>query len=127
MHHQFSLKDLGLLHYFLGLEVHRTPTSIHLSQAKYIIDLLARVAMLDAKPCPSPMSSNTNLSLHDGVALENGSDYQSFVGALQYCNMTRPDIAFAVNIVCQFMHHPSDFHWQALWYLKDTSHFGFFQ
>ncbi|RVW55878.1 Retrovirus-related Pol polyprotein from transposon RE1 [Vitis vinifera] len=79
-------------------QVHRTPTSIHLSQAKYIIDLLARVAMLDAKPCPSPMSSNTNLSLHDGVALENGSDYQSFVGALQYCNMTRPDIAFAPSL-----------------------------
>ncbi|KAJ9693227.1 hypothetical protein PVL29_012112 [Vitis rotundifolia] len=82
LHHQFSLKDLGSLHYFLGLEVHRTPTGIHLSQAKYITDLLTRAAMLDAKPCPTPMSSNTNLSLHDGVALENGSDYRSFVGAL---------------------------------------------
>ncbi|KAL6323567.1 hypothetical protein AAG906_039152 [Vitis piasezkii] len=48
-------------------------------------------------PCPTPMSSNTNLSLHDGVALENGSDYHNFVGALQYCTMTSPDIAFTVN------------------------------
>ena len=38
--------------------------------------------MLDAKPCPTPLSSNTNLSLHDGVALENDSDYRIFVGAL---------------------------------------------
>ena len=110
MHHQFSLKDLGHLHYFLGLEVHHTPTGIHLSQAKYITDLLTRAAMLDAKPCPTSMSSNTYLSLHDGVALENGSDYRSFVGVLQYYTMTRPDIAFAVNKVCQFMHHPSDVH-----------------
>ena len=102
------------LHYFLGLEVHRTLTGIHLSQAKYIIDLLTRAAMLDAKPCPTPMSSNTNLSLHDGVALENGSDYHNFVGALQYCTMTSPDIAFTVNKVCQFMHHPPDVHWHVV-------------
>ena len=118
------------LHYFLGLEVHRTPTGIHPSRAKYIIDLLTWAAMLDAKPCPTPMSSNTNLSLHDGVALENGSDYHSFVGALQYCTMISPNIVFTVNKVCQFMHHPSDVHWQVvkriLRYLKDTYHFGLF-
>ncbi|RVW92528.1 Retrovirus-related Pol polyprotein from transposon RE1 [Vitis vinifera] len=88
LHHQFSLKDLGHLHHFLGLEVHHTPTGIHFSQAKYITDLLTRAAMLDAKPCPTPMSSNTNLSLHDGVALENGSDYRSFVGALHLLKTT---------------------------------------
>ena len=93
------------------MEVHHTPTGIHLSQAKHIIDLFTRAAMLDAKPCPTPMSSNTYLSFHDGVALENDSDYRSFVGALQYCTLTRPDIAFVVNKVCQFMHHPSDVHW----------------
>ena len=114
LRHQFSLKDLSPLHYFLGLEVHRTPIGIHLSQAKYIIDLLTQATMLDAKPCPTPMSSNTNLSFHDGVVLENGSDYRSFVGALQYCTMTSPDIAFTVNKVCQFMHHPSDVHWHVV-------------
>ncbi|WKA01874.1 hypothetical protein VitviT2T_020126 [Vitis vinifera] len=86
--------------------------------------------MLDAKPCPTPMSSNTNLSLPDVMALKNGSDYRCFVGVLQYYTMTRPDIAFAVNKVCQFMHHPSDVHWQAvkliLRYLNGTSHFGIF-
>ncbi|RVW43601.1 Retrovirus-related Pol polyprotein from transposon RE2 [Vitis vinifera] len=73
------------------------PIGIHLSQAKYIIDLLTRATMLDVKPCPTPMSSNTNFSLHDGVALENGSNYRSFVDALQYYTMIRPDIAFAIN------------------------------
>ncbi|RVW86795.1 Retrovirus-related Pol polyprotein from transposon RE1 [Vitis vinifera] len=73
-------------------QVHHTPTGIHLSQAKYITDLLTRAAMLDAKPCPTPMSSNTYLSFHDGVALENGSDYRSFVGAL-YLPMTSTSLA----------------------------------
>ncbi|RVW86735.1 Retrovirus-related Pol polyprotein from transposon RE2 [Vitis vinifera] len=73
-------------------KVHHTPTGIHLSQAKYITDLLTRAAMLDAKPCPTSMSSNTYLSLHDGVALENGSDYRSFVGAL-YLPMTSTSLA----------------------------------
>ena len=86
--------------------------------------------MLDAKPCPTSMSSNTNFSLHDGVALENGLDYRSFVDVLQYCTMTHLDIVFAVNKMSQFMHHPSDVHWQAikciLQYLKGTSHFGLF-
>eukprot|EP00261_Vitis_vinifera_P031336 XP_019072579.1 PREDICTED: uncharacterized protein LOC109121771 [Vitis vinifera] len=69
--------------------------------------------MLDAKPCPAPLSSNTNLFLHDGVALENDSDYRIFVGALQYCTVTCPDIAFAAVK-------------RILWYLKGTSHFGLF-
>ena len=111
LHHQFSLKGLGPLHYFLGLEVHCTPIGIHLSQAKYITNLFTRAAMLDAKPCPTPMSFNTNFSLHDGMTLENGSDYRSFVGVLKYCTMTCPDIAFAKNKMCQFIHHPSDVHW----------------
>ncbi|RVW78467.1 hypothetical protein CK203_050482 [Vitis vinifera] len=64
------------------LEVHCTPIGIHLSQAKYITNLFTRAAMLDAKPCPTPMSFNTNFSLHDGMTLENGSDYRSFVGVL---------------------------------------------
>nr|CAN77432.1 hypothetical protein VITISV_017814 [Vitis vinifera] len=92
------------------------PIGIHLSQAKYIIDLLTRATMLDVKPCPTPMSSNTNFSLHDGVALENGSNYRSFVDALQYYTMIRPDIAFAINKAVK----------RILRYLKATSHFGLF-
>ncbi|KAL6344215.1 hypothetical protein AAG906_035440 [Vitis piasezkii] len=72
------------------------PIGIHLSQAKYMTNLLTWAAMLDAKPCPTPMSSNTNLSLHDGVALENGSDYRSFVGAL-YLPMTSTSLAIQMS------------------------------
>ncbi|RVX06361.1 Retrovirus-related Pol polyprotein from transposon RE1 [Vitis vinifera] len=78
----------------LGLEVHRTLIGIHLSQAKYITDLLTRAAMLDAKPCPTPMSSNTNLSLHDGAVkrilryLKGTSHFGLFLQPSLHSNIT---------------------------------------
>ena len=62
---QFALKDLGQLSYFLGLEVHYTSFGLHLSQAKYIKDLLMRANMQDCKPSPTPVSSSPTLSLYD--------------------------------------------------------------
>lgn len=61
-------------------------------------------------------------------ALANPTHYRQVVGALQYLMLTRPDIAFAVNKACQFMHAPSEDHWSAmkriLRYLKHTIHYG---
>ncbi|KAM6554399.1 hypothetical protein CsatB_015161 [Cannabis sativa] len=61
---QFSLKDLGDLSYFLGIEVKTTPQGLHLSQSKYIRDLLIKSQMEDAKPLPTPMVSSLKLSAH---------------------------------------------------------------
>ncbi|RVW16028.1 Retrovirus-related Pol polyprotein from transposon RE1 [Vitis vinifera] len=126
--HHFAIKDLGPLHYFLGIEVHRSASGLHLSQHKYITNILARTSMTDSKPFHSPMASGYSLSLYDGTPLEDGTAYRSVVGALQYCTLIRPDISFTMNKVDQFMHSPSDVHWQAvkhiLHYLKGTSHYG---
>src|SRR4029079_18369153 len=65
LHHKFSLKDLGPLHYFLGIEVHRTPTSLFLTQSKYVRDILHRAKMTDAKPISSPAEPGSRL-LDDG-------------------------------------------------------------
>ncbi|XP_048425193.1 uncharacterized mitochondrial protein AtMg00810-like [Pyrus x bretschneideri] len=108
---QFPVKDLGPLHYFLGLEVHRSPNGLFLHQTKYLLDLLKKTNMEGAKPCCTPLGSQ-KLD-HSGPLLSNPTEYRSIVGGLQYLTWTQPDLAFAVNQICQFMHALREQHLQA--------------
>jgi histone deacetylase 1/2 len=94
----FALKDLGELHYFLGIEVKKVHDGIILSQEQYANDLLHRVNMQICKAVDTPLSVADKLSLTDGEVLnsEDATRYRSIVGALQYITYTRPDIAFSV-------------------------------
>lgn len=125
---RFSIKDLGNLSYFLGIEVTRTSSGLHLMQRKYIQDLLTKTKMLDAKSVSTPLASHPKLTLASGTMLSNPTDYRMVVGSLQYLAFTRPDIAYAVNKLSQFMHRPTDDHWQAakrvLRYLAGTASHG---
>lgn len=124
--HQFSVKDLGSLSYFLGVEVLRTSTSCFLSQRKYVTDFLSRHNMLDAKSVQTPLAPGSNLSLHDGSGPTDASQYRRVLGSLQYLLLTRPDVAFVVNKLSKFMHAPTETHWGAvkrlLRYLNGTRH-----
>ena len=110
----FSMKDLGPLHYFLGIEVVHQGSQVYLTQSKYALDLLCRTKFQDVKPLSSPVAHGKRLSVHDVDILDDPSEYRSVVGALQYLTITRPDLAFAVNQVCQFMHRPTNSHWMAV-------------
>jgi histone deacetylase 1/2 len=112
----FALKDLGELHYFLGIEVNKVRNRILLTQQKYTSDLLHRVGMTNCKQMSTPMSSTDKLSIHDGDPLgpTDTTEYRSIVGALQYLTLTRPDISFAVNKVCQFLHKSTVIQWSAV-------------
>uniref|UniRef100_A0A2N9GEP2 Reverse transcriptase Ty1/copia-type domain-containing protein n=1 Tax=Fagus sylvatica TaxID=28930 RepID=A0A2N9GEP2_FAGSY len=122
----FALKDLGPLHFFLGVEAHKVDSGMYLSQRRYITNLLRKTNLHEAKPVSSPMASSTILSQYTGSSLSDPSSYRSVVGSLQYLSLTRPDISFAVNKVCQFMANPTEDHWSAvkriLRYLKHTIH-----
>ncbi|KAH9646728.1 retrovirus-related pol polyprotein from transposon RE1 [Citrus sinensis] len=125
---EYALKDLGEFNYFLGLEVTPSLEGLHLSQTKYIGDLLRKAQMLDSKGCQTPMSSTEKLTKDKGTPFENPSLYRSIVGSLQYVILTRPEIAFSVNKLSQFLTAPSVFHWQAckrvLRYLQLTANYG---
>lgn len=70
--------------------------------------------MQDAKSLPTSMSASTVLSAQKGNAFEDPSLYKSTVGALQYICTSGPDLAFAVNKVCQHMSNPLDDHWHVV-------------
>ncbi|WVZ63010.1 hypothetical protein U9M48_012690 [Paspalum notatum var. saurae] len=96
---EFALKDLGDLHYFLGIEVKKMNDGILLTREKYANDILKQVGMLDCKPIPTPLSISEKLSAYSGVPLgtEDSTRYRSVVGALQYLTLSRPGISFSVN------------------------------
>lgn len=108
LHQQFSLKDLGNLNHFLGIQVSHLPTGgFHLSQKKYIQDLLFRSNMANSKGAHTLMTTGSRLSALDDQPFQDVHLYRSIVGTLQYITITRPEIAFSVNKVCQFMQIPS--------------------
>jgi hypothetical protein len=80
---EFDIKDLGRLHYFLGVVVHYHLTSIHLTQNKYTVDLLKVNNLLDCKPVSIPITSKGTLSRTHGTVLADPNPYQQMVGALQ--------------------------------------------
>jgi hypothetical protein len=92
----------------LGIELKHLANGIVLSQAKYAHDLLRRVGMLSCKLVPTPLAISEKLSAHQGTSLEpeDTTKYRSVVGALQYLTHTRPDLSFAINKVCQYLHSP---------------------
>ncbi|GKV26434.1 hypothetical protein SLEP1_g35734 [Rubroshorea leprosula] len=125
---KFSLKDLGELNLFLGVEAIKTSAGLFLSQHRYINDLLQKSKMDGAKTVATPMSS-LSLSPHNGSpTLFDAIAYRKLVGSLQYLSSTRPDISFVVNKLSQYMHCPTELHWQAvkhiLRYLKGTMFHG---
>jgi hypothetical protein len=110
--------------------VHKVSNGIILSQEKYASDFLQRAGMGNRKPGSSPMSTSGKLSIHEGTPLgpNDSTQFRSAVGALQNLTLTRPDISFAVNKVCQFLHSPTTSHWAAvkriLRYVKGTTRLG---
>ena len=89
MMNKFEMKNLGLLHYFLGIEVKQGEDGNFISQRKYVVDLLKRFNMLDCKVVGTPMNVNEKLQLVDGTKKADGSYFQSLVGGLINMTQTR--------------------------------------
>ncbi|XP_068503673.1 uncharacterized mitochondrial protein AtMg00810-like [Phaseolus vulgaris] len=126
LHHHFKIKNLGHLTYFLGLEITRNSSGLHLSQRKYTLDLLHEIGMLDFAPVATPMTHTSRLSPDQGSPLDADatSQYRRLLGRLIYLTNTQLDIAFVVHNFSQFIYAPTNHHQQAvsrlLRYLRGT-------
>ena len=93
------MKDLGVLKYFLGIEISRGPTGMFLSQRKYAFDILAETGLLGTKPAPSPIDQNHHLALDDGPMYSNPVRYHRLIGRLIYLTITRLELCYSVNVL----------------------------
>ncbi|GJV77521.1 ribonuclease H-like domain-containing protein [Tanacetum coccineum] len=113
LHKEFDMTDLGALNYFLGISVVRHPTGLFLSQKKYARQLLERAHMVNCNPSRTPIDTDSKLG-PDGVPVQDPTLYRSLAGGLQYLTFTRPDLSYAVQQVCLYMHDPREPHFAAL-------------
>jgi hypothetical protein len=103
---EFDMKDIELMHYFLGLEVWQWPREIFLGQGKYAIEILKRFGMMDYKSMTTPMTTNMNMLGASYSDLVDPTMYRQLIGSLMYLLNTRPSICFVVNTLSQFMVEP---------------------
>ena len=119
IHSQFHTKDLGMLKYFLGLEVMRSKQRIMLSQRKYVLDMLSETGKLGVKPCSTLMAPNLR-----GELFEYPKRYRRLVGILNYLTITRSNITYSVSVLSQYMSSPTISYWATvehiLCYLKEA-------
>jgi len=114
LNQKFGIKDLGSLHYFLGLQVQSTSQGIILSQHKFTKDLLRDCGFPIKRTVSTPLPLHCKLSPDEGVLLDDPSHYRALVGKLNFLTNTRPDISFAVQTLSQFLQSPRTSHLQAL-------------
>lgn len=142
LHHNFKLKDLCVLQYFLGFEVAMSSKGISLCQRKYALELISESSLLGSKPSLVPMESNlklTSATFDHQFPFDNTKNdpllpdpvvYQRLVGKLLYLCMTRPNLSYSVSLLSQFMHQPKQSHMavalKVIRYVKSTPRLGLF-
>jgi hypothetical protein len=107
---KFEMKDLGELHYFLGIEVIQSPKGIWLLQRQYALNKLSKYGMTGYKPISIPLEQNVKLSADEGDLVEDTTMYRCIVRSLIYMTIIRPYLNYAVGVVSQFMQTPQKPH-----------------
>ncbi|WVZ57628.1 hypothetical protein U9M48_007990 [Paspalum notatum var. saurae] len=113
----FRMSDLGLLSYYLGLEVKQTEKGISIGQAAYAAKLLARSGMEGCSACTVPLEKKNKLTKKNESPAVNATEYRSIVGGLRYLVNTRPDLAYLVGFMSRFLEEPKEDHYAAVKHL----------
>ncbi|KAD7116621.1 hypothetical protein E3N88_03889 [Mikania micrantha] len=128
MEENFEMTDLGLLNYYLGIEVKQGNQGISIVQAGYAAKILKETRMEHCNATSYPMEPGLKLSKNDEGPKVDPTLFRQWVGYLRYLTHTRPDICYSVGYVSRFMQAPSQSHMQAikqiLRYVKGTRKLG---
>eukprot|EP00253_Pinus_taeda_P032150 PITA_32150 len=108
---EFDMEDMGLLHYFLGLEVWQKNGEFFLGQGRYAIEIMKRFRMQDCRPMATPMITNWKKIYALGNKEVDSTLYRQLIGSLMYLVNTRPNICFAFNTLSQLMVEPKRVYW----------------
>ncbi|GJW34475.1 ribonuclease H-like domain-containing protein [Tanacetum coccineum] len=112
LHNEFDMTDLEALNYFLGISADHNSTCLFLSQRKYALQLLEHAHMIHCNPSQTPVDTESKLGPND-VLVQDPTLYRSLAGGLQYHTFTRPNLSYAVQLVCLYMHDPRKPHFAA--------------
>lgn len=123
----FKMSDLGLLHYYLCLEVSQTEAGITSCQSSYAAKVMETASLTGSNPSTMPMEPRLKLNKVSSAPAVDPSMYRSVVGSLRYLVNTRPDLAYSVGFISRFMENPTTKHLVAmkrvLRYVAGTLHF----
>ena len=95
----YEMSDLGLLNYFLGIEVSQVKEGIFISQKKYTKSILQYFKMMDCRSVTIPLSANKKFRKDDGKKKVNSPVYRILIGSLLYLTSTKPDIKFTASLL----------------------------
>ncbi|PWA84739.1 zinc finger, CCHC-type [Artemisia annua] len=128
MEDKFEMSDLGLLAYYLGIEVSQAGGNISIKHSAYATKILKEVGMTDCNETLIPMDPGTRLTKNTEGTMVNSTEYISLIGCLRYLLHTRPDLSYSIGLLSRFMQEPKEQHMKAirqvLCYVKGTINYG---
>lgn len=113
MKKEFEITDLGLMNYFLGIEITQNDKGIFICQSKYARDVLKQCRMINCSSVSTPVTVGTKLSREQNEMDFDSTIFRKLVGSLMYLTTTRLDIMYGVSLISRFMGTPKNSHWQA--------------
>ncbi|CAI8619363.1 unnamed protein product, partial [Vicia faba] len=124
------ISDLGMMHYFLGIEAVQSNAEIFLCQKKYVLDVLDRFQMKHCNVVNTPVEVSLQLSKDSGGKEVDNIFYKRIVGSLMYLTTTQSDIIHVVSLISRYIERPRQTHLltakRILRYLQGTKNFGLF-
>jgi hypothetical protein len=126
MQSMFKMSHLGLLSYYLGIEVHPPKQGITASQGADAEKILEKARLTDCNPSRTLVEARLHLSKEGATPRVDDTSYRSLIGSLRYLVNTHPDLAYPVGYASRFMEKPREEHMNVvkciLRYVAGTKH-----